>query len=130
MPRKSPAPLVVAEAVFASVRPEVRAESCGSPRRPALRSYGGIAAGAGPGRPGRPGAAPPVALVVEAGGGDQNPPVSVVGRQSPADGAKRSLQRRRWKAKAAAREKLEEAKKATRTREEDEAKFKNDALMG
>jgi len=70
---------------------------------------------------------PPVAPAVE--GVATNPTQPPVVTATPPDVAakKKSLATEALESEAAAREKLKKAKKAPRTREEDEAKFKNDA---
>jgi len=120
------APLAAAEAVFAPAAPQgAEVPSVGAPEATAPEVVEAASPELVPVEPVV--SQPPVAPVVEAVA-TKPAQVSVVTPTLPDAGAKKkSPAAEALESEAAAREKLKKAKKAPRTREEDEAKFKNDA---
>ena len=120
------APLAAAEAVFAPAAPQgAEVPSVGAPEATAPEVVEAASPELAPVEPAV--SQPPVAPVVEAVA-TKPAQVSVVTPTLPDAGAKKkSPAAEALESEAAAREKLKKAKKAPRTREEDEAKFKNDA---
>ena len=120
------APLAAAEAVFAPAAPQgAEVPSVGAPEATAPEVVEAASPELAPVEPVV--SQPPVAPVVEAVA-TKPAQVSVVTPTLPDAGAKKkSPAAEALESEAAAREKLKKAKKAPRTREEDEAKFKNDA---
>ncbi len=121
------APLAAAEAVFAPAAPAVPDAAAVAPVLPG--SDVGEAASIEPAPTGEAAAQPPVAATAEDVAMKPAQPSLV--QSPPADpfaaAKKKSPAQDALESEAAAREKLKKAKKAPRTREEDEAKFKNDA---
>ena len=120
------APLAAAEAVFAPAAPQgAEVPSVAAPEATAPEVVEAASPELAPVEPAV--SQPPVAPVVEAVA-TKPAQVSVVTPTLPDAGAKKkSPAAEALESEAAAREKLKKAKKAPRTREEDEAKFKNDA---
>jgi translation initiation factor IF-2 len=120
------APLAAAEAVFAPAAPQgAEVPSVAAPEATAPEVVEAASPELAPVEPVV--SQPPVAPVVEAVA-TKPAQVSVVTPTLPDAGAKKkSPAAEALESEAAAREKLKKAKKAPRTREEDEAKFKNDA---
>ncbi|HNK14858.1 MAG TPA: translation initiation factor IF-2, partial [Nitrospira sp.] len=120
------APLAAAEAVFAPAAPQgAEVPSVAAPEATAPEVVEAASPELVPVEPVV--SQPPVAPVVEAVA-TKPAQVSVVTPTLPDAGAKKkSPAAEALESEAAAREKLKKAKKAPRTREEDEAKFKNDA---
>ncbi|MBS0177800.1 MAG: translation initiation factor IF-2 [Nitrospira sp.] len=120
------APLAAAEAVFAPAAPQgAEVPPVAAPEATAPEVVEAASPELAPVEPVV--SQPPVAPVVEAVA-TKPAQVSVVTPTLPDAGAKKkSPAAEALESEAAAREKLKKAKKAPRTREEDEAKFKNDA---
>lgn len=122
------APLAAAEAVFAPAAPQGAEAAPGAP--PVLTAPEVVeTVSPEPAPVGSVVSLPPVVTAAE--GVATKPTQPPVVTATPADAAaaakKKALATEALESEAAAREKLKKAKKAPRTREEDEAKFKNDA---
>ena len=119
-------PLAAAEAAFSSVAPVVAPGVEAPASLPSPSSHGEDSTVPAPPEEEavQPSVMPPAESLVKPG---QTPVSAEPSSEALTAGKKKSIPLESLESEAAAREKLKKAKKAPRTREEDEAKFKNDA---